>query len=143
MEFKGTQKILIGGEWVASRSRQTRDILNPATLEKLATVSDCSAEDVDAAVSAARAAQYAWWKTPGVEKAKLLREVGARIRKMEHERSHLMTLETGKPLCESVDCIDWVAACFEYYSEVTRSSFGNSIPPVAQHQVNFTIKEPY
>ena len=36
MEFKGTQKILIGGEWVSSRSSQTRDILNPATLEKLA-----------------------------------------------------------------------------------------------------------
>jgi betaine-aldehyde dehydrogenase len=36
-----------------------------------------------------------------------------------------------------------VAACFEYYAEVGRSSRGNSIPPVAAHQLNFTVKEPY
>jgi betaine-aldehyde dehydrogenase len=54
-----------------------------------------------------------------------------------------MTLETGKPLIESVDCIEWVAACFDYYAEVGRRSYGNSIPPVQPHQVNFTIKEPY
>jgi len=54
-----------------------------------------------------------------------------------------MTRETGKPLIESLDCIEWVTACFEYYAEVGRASRGNSIPPVAAHQLNFTIKEPY
>jgi len=54
-----------------------------------------------------------------------------------------MTQETGKPLCEALDCIDWVAACFEYYGEVARSSYGNSVPPGAPHQLNFTIKEPF
>ncbi len=54
-----------------------------------------------------------------------------------------MTRETGKPLIEAVDCIDWVAACFEYYAEVARRSYGNSMPPVAPHQLNFTIKEPF
>ena len=78
-----------------------------------------------------------------MEKAKLLREVAARIRKSGRELARLMALETGKPLIEAVDCVDWVAACFEYYSEVSRSSYGNSVPPVAPHQVNFTIKEPY
>ncbi|MGH7613840.1 MAG: aldehyde dehydrogenase family protein [Gemmatimonadales bacterium] len=34
-------------------------------------------------------------------------------------------------------------ACFDYYAEVGRRSYGNSIPPVQPHQVNFTIKEPY
>lgn len=140
MELK---KILIDGKWVSSRSSGKREIKNPATLETIAIVPECNEEDVDAAVSAARAAQLSWWKTPGAEKAKLLREIGRRIRALEHELSTLMTRETGKPLCESVDCIDWVAACFEYYSEVARSSYGNSIPPVAPHQINFTIKEPY
>ena len=138
-----TKKLLIGGEWVGSRSKATREIKNPATLEHLGTVPECDAEDVNAAVTAAAAAQHAWWKTPGAEKAKLLREVGARIRTMEHELAHLMTLETGKPISESFDCIEWVAACFEYYSEVARRSYGNSVPPVAPHQVNFTIKEPF
>lgn len=136
-------KILINGKWVSARSSKTREIKNPANLELLGIVPECGEEDIAAAVTAAADAQRAWWKVPGVEKAKVLREVGARIRSMEHELSHLMALETGKPLCEAVDEIDWVAAAFEYYAEVTRASFGNSIPPVAPHQVNFTIKEPY
>ena len=94
-------------------------------------------------VDAARAAQRDWWKVPGVEKARLLREVGAAIRAREQALATLMTRETGKPLCEATDCIDWVAACFEYYGEVARSSYGNSVPPVAAHQLNFTVKEPY
>jgi len=78
-----------------------------------------------------------------VEKAVLLRRVGEAIRHMGKDLATLMTLETGKPLVESMDCIEWVAACWEYYAEVGRASRGNSIPPVAPHQLNFTIKEPY
>ena len=136
-------KILINGEWVEASSKASREITNPATLESLGGVPDCGPEDIDRAVAAAKAAQHGWWKVPGAEKAKLLRELGARIRAREHELATLMTRETGKPLCEAVDCIDWVAACFEYYGEVARSSYGNSVPPVAQHQLNFTIKEPF
>ena len=43
-----------------------------------------------------------------------------------------MARETGKPLIEAVDCIEWVAACFDYYAEVGRRSYGTSIPPVAR-----------
>src|SRR4051812_24149320 len=90
-------RVLIGGEWVQARSQATREIRNPATGELLATVPECGAEDVNAAVMAAKHAQHAWWKVPGVEKAKLLRDVAARIRAREHELSTLMATETGKP----------------------------------------------
>jgi betaine-aldehyde dehydrogenase len=135
--------ILINGQWRPAHGPTTRTITNPATLEVVGLTSDCDVADVDAAVGAASAAQRDWWKVPGVEKAKLLREVARRIRDKERELSTLMTRETGKPLIESVDCIDWVAACFDYYAEVGRQSYGNSVPPVAPHQINFTIKEPY
>jgi acyl-CoA reductase-like NAD-dependent aldehyde dehydrogenase len=136
-------KILIDGAWVDALTEASREIRNPATLESLGIVPECGPADVARAVAAAKAAQRAWWKVPGVEKAKLLREIGARIRAREHALASLMTQETGKPLCEAIDCIDWVAACFEYYAEVARSSYGNSVPPGAAHQLNFTIKEPF
>ncbi|MFT3913135.1 MAG: aldehyde dehydrogenase family protein [Anaeromyxobacteraceae bacterium] len=116
---------------------------NPATGALVGVVPDCGAEDVDRAVKAARAAQEAWWRKPGAEKAVVLRNVAGRIRELGHDLARLMTLETGKPLIESLDCIEWVTACFEYYAEVGRASRGNSIPPVAAHQLNFTVKEPY
>jgi betaine-aldehyde dehydrogenase len=121
----------------------TREIKNPATLEVLATVPDCNEEDVNAAALAARRAHKDWWQVPGVEKARLLRDVAQRIRKRERDLATLMCRETGKPLIEAIDCIEWVAACFDYYAEVGRAARGQSLPPVAHHQVNFTIKEPY
>ncbi|HEY8256633.1 MAG TPA: aldehyde dehydrogenase family protein [Gemmatimonadales bacterium] len=135
--------LLVDGAWVPARATATRQIHNPATLERLDTVSDAGAEDIDAAVKAAKKAQHAWWKTPGVEKGKLLHDIATKIRAHERALSTLMTRETGKPLIEAVDCIDWVAACFDYYAEVGRRSWGNSMPPVLPHQVNFTVKEPF
>ncbi len=137
------QHILVNGNWVKPKSAAARKILNPSTLDVVGEAADCDASDVAQAVESAAAAQYSWWKIPGAEKAKILREAGARFRANEKELAHLMALETGKPLCEAFDEIEWVAACFEYYSEVARQSYGNSIPPVAPHQVNFTIKEPF
>ena len=76
-------KILINGAWVDALSKTGREITNPATLKPLGTVPDCGGADVDRAVAAAKAAQHAWWKVPGVEKAKLLREIGARMAERE------------------------------------------------------------
>jgi betaine-aldehyde dehydrogenase len=139
----GPAPILVGGQWEAARSRVTREIRNPASGELVGVAADCGAEDVDRAVRAARQAQPAWGTLPGLEKAILLRRVGEAIRHQGRGLATLMARETGKPLIESMDCVEWVAACFEYYAEVGRRSRGNSIPPVAPHQLNFTIKEPY
>jgi len=73
-------KILINGTWIDALSESSREINNPATLQRLGTVPDCGPEYVARAVAAAKAAQRGWWKVPGVEKAKLLREIGARSR---------------------------------------------------------------
>ena len=85
-------KILINGEWVDALSSTRREIKNPATLKLLGTVPDCGPADVARAVAAAKAAQHDWWKVPGVEKAKLLREIAARIRAREHALASLMTV---------------------------------------------------
>jgi betaine-aldehyde dehydrogenase len=136
-------RLLVDGAWVEPIATTTREIRNPATGDLLGVVADCGAADVDRAVRAARTAQLAWGPLPGVEKAVALRKVGEAIRHLGKDLATLMSRETGKPLIEAMDCVEWVAACFEYYAEVGRSSRGNSIPPVAPHQLNFTIKEPY
>ena len=54
-----------------------------------------------------------------------------------------MTREGGKPMIENLDEVEWTAACFDYYAEIGRHARGSTIPPVFEHQVNFTVKEPY
>lgn len=134
---------LINGAWVDALSGKTFDVVNPATLERVDAAPAAGPRDVDAAVDAARKAWPAWAATPAIDRGHLLHDVARRMRKAERRLSTLMTLETGKPLIESVDCIDWCAACFDYYAEVGRNSRGASLPPVAPHQVAFTVKEPY
>ncbi|GIW22356.1 MAG: aldehyde dehydrogenase [Candidatus Sericytochromatia bacterium] len=137
------KKIFINGEKVNSSSSETLKIFNPSKAEIIDEVPNCNFEDVDKAVKSAKNAQKNWAKVPGVEKATLMKNIATKLRNNTKELANLLTLETGKPLIESYDCIDWIAACFDYYAEYSRSSRGHSLPPVARHQVNFTIKEPY
>jgi len=41
-----------------------------------------------------------------------------------------MTMEGGKPLIENRDEVEWVASCFEYYSEIGRDQKGRVVAPV-------------
>ena len=53
----------INGEWVESTSGNVHDIINPATEQSIGKVSFGTAQDVDRAVAAARAAfeEYSQW----------------------------------------------------------------------------------
>jgi betaine-aldehyde dehydrogenase len=135
--------ILINGKFVEAKSNSSIEVHNPATLDPLDSVPSCGEVDINAAVAAARAAQPGWWRMSGLEKAELLHEVASRIRKQQRPIATLLTQETGKPLIESFDCVKWVAEAFNYYAEVGRSSAGHTVPPGADHQVNFVRKEPY
>lgn len=136
------QKHWINQRWQAA-SADTIPVLNPATGRVLDRVARGNAADVRRAVQAARKAFASWRWMPGVEKAQLLHEVARRIRARQKELATLMTREGGKPWCENRDEVEWTAACFDYYAEIGRHARGSSLPPVAHHQVNFTIKEPY
>ena len=55
-----------------------RDIMSPSTGERLATVHDASLKDLDDAVSAAKAAQRAWFKAGPGARADALRKMAGR-----------------------------------------------------------------
>jgi betaine-aldehyde dehydrogenase len=135
--------ILINGKFVDAKTNSTIAVHNPATLEPLDGIPACGEADIEAAVRAARAAQPAWWRMGGVEKAELLHEVARRIRERSRPIATMMTRETGKPLVESIDCLKWVAEAFDFYAEVGRYAQGFTVAPGAPHQVNFVRKEPY
>ncbi len=122
---------------------QTIQVLNPANEEVIGEIPRGTADDADRAVRAAREAFRKWRWIPAVEKATMLHAIAAGLRANQQDLAALMTREGGKPFCENRDEIEWTAACFDYYAEIGRNSRGSSLPPVFEHQVNFTIKEPY
>jgi betaine-aldehyde dehydrogenase len=132
----------INGRWVQTREERS-PVRNPATGRAVDRIPSGGPKTADLAVKAARKAFEDWRWMPGVEKAALLHEVARRIRAMQKPLATMMTKEGGKPWCENRDEVEWTAACFDYYAEIGRNARGASLPPVAHHQVNFTIKEPY
>src|SRR5262249_37626045 len=122
---------------------ETMPVENPPTEEVIATLPRAQAGGVAAAVEVARAAQPAGRRPPGLEKAKLLHEGAAPVRAMPKEPPPDMTPQGGKQMIENLAEIEWVTACFDYYGEIGRNSRGSTIPPSFEHQVNFTVKEPF
>src|SRR5216684_5387368 len=65
--------LLIGDEWVPARSGETFESINPSTGEVLAELAKGGAEDIDAAVSAARRAfEGPWSKFTPVQRQNVL-----------------------------------------------------------------------
>jgi betaine-aldehyde dehydrogenase len=133
----------IANRWVSAADGRVFEVRNPATEEVLDTVPRASAADVDRAVLAARAAFPDWRRTPGIEKCEKLHHAAAKIRADREGLAILLTREGGKPLPENRDEVEWIAACLDYYAEIGRDVVGRVIAPVARHQFNFVVKEPF
>jgi acyl-CoA reductase-like NAD-dependent aldehyde dehydrogenase len=134
-------RLLIGGEQVAGEG-EPLPVENPFTEETLASVPLPSAEQIDAAVSAAREAARGWARTPAIERAELLHEVASRLRARADELAETMTREGGKPLVENSDEVGWTAAAFDYYAEMGRNFAGRVIPSIEATQLSLVLKEP-
>ena len=88
----------IDGRWVPAEGRDTLAVVDPATEEQVATVPAGTAEDVDAAVAAARAAFEGWASLPAPDRAALLSAAADALEARTDEIAALITSEMGTPL---------------------------------------------
>ena len=95
--------LFINGAWAEPKDKKYLDSTNPATGDKLAQVADAGKADVDAAVSAARAAFETWGKTPGHTRARYLYAIARQVQKHSRLLAVLESLDNGKPIRESRD----------------------------------------
>jgi acyl-CoA reductase-like NAD-dependent aldehyde dehydrogenase len=91
------------------------ETVNPATEDVLARVSAGTKKDVDAAVSAARAALPKWAKIGGAERGKYLFRIARRLQERAREFAVLETMDGGKPIKESRDVDVPLAAHHFFY----------------------------
>jgi len=91
-------KNFINGEWVAATAGATDTILDPSTGEAIGEVSSSSAEDIEAAVRAAKRAFESWsGKTPR-ERSELLHRVADAVAANIEELSRIECRNVGKPV---------------------------------------------
>ena len=125
----------INGEFVDPLEGGSFVTINPADERALATVSEGSAADVDAAVRAARRAFTKWSKLSGAERAKYLYRIARILQERAREFAVLESLDNGKPIKESRDIdIPLVAAHFFHYAgwadKLEYAGFGPNPRPI-------------
>jgi acyl-CoA reductase-like NAD-dependent aldehyde dehydrogenase len=120
-------QIFIDGTWAAPAGGGTCEIRNPATLKLISAVADCEAVDVERAIAAAAAARPGWQARLRPERAT---QVSGLVTEVDAQRAMLaamLTEETGKPLAESSDCVEWA---IERLSRADEASFAVDGRPV-------------
>jgi aldehyde dehydrogenase (NAD+) len=91
-------KFFIGGQWVAPSRSEAIEVHNAGTGEVMGRVPAGTANDIDAAVSAARAALQSWSETPKETRADFLEKISAGLKARSDELARTIAQEVGMPL---------------------------------------------
>jgi len=137
-------KLFIDGKWQDAVSGQTIAVINPATGERLATLPDAGAEDVERAVRVARRTfeNRAWRGLKASQRERIIWRIGELIEKNKEELGMLESLENGKTYREALrGDIPPTYDVFYYYAGWTRKIYGETIP-VDGNYLNYTLREP-
>jgi betaine-aldehyde dehydrogenase len=130
-----------GGEWHKPKSDRYFETINPGTGEVLASVADCDAADIDAAVGAAKKAFDGWRNTPPFERGRLLKRVANVLREHAEELAMIDAADCGNPVREMVMDATVAAAQIDFYAGLVTEIKGASIP-MGPGVVNFSVREP-
>ncbi len=139
-------KHLIGGCWVDSQSRDTFDIIDPATESPISQAARGNKQDVDLAVKAARKAfdTGPWSKMKASERGQLLWKLADLLELHADEFAELESLDNGKPLAVakaadvplSIDLLRYMAG---WATKIEGSTIPISSPG---EYLSYTLREP-
>ncbi|WP_131193986.1 betaine-aldehyde dehydrogenase [Lichenihabitans psoromatis] len=118
----------IGGAYVDAPGGGEITSLYPATGEVIARVHAATSATVDQAVDAALEAQRAWGRKSGAERGRVLRRAADLLRDRNRALSQLETMDTGKPISETLvaDAASG-ADCLDYFGGLAASIAGEQI----------------
>jgi acyl-CoA reductase-like NAD-dependent aldehyde dehydrogenase len=135
--------LYIDGEPVPSSSARTYDSLDPYTDEPWAQVADGTAEDVDRAVSAARAALTGpWGALTATERGELLRKLAELIARDADRLAELEVRDGGKLLREMSGQAKGLPAWYTYFAGLADKLQGEVIPTGKSNYLVYTRHEP-
>jgi alpha-ketoglutaric semialdehyde dehydrogenase len=137
-----TFKNYIGGEWVDAASGETFESISPATGEALGTFPRSTAEDVDRAVAAAKAAFVEWRLVPAPERGMILLRFAGLLERDKAELTELMSREMGKVLAEAGGDVQEAIDMSIYMAGEGRRMFGHTTPSELRDKFQMSIRLP-
>ncbi len=131
-----TKTILIAGAWRPAASGEILPVHAPDSGEIFTSIARGGAEDVDAAVAAARVAFAGeWGATPAVERGRILARFARLIAEDADDLVATEAQDCGKPLKQARADITAVARYFEFYGGAADKLHGETIPYLPSYTV--------
>jgi acyl-CoA reductase-like NAD-dependent aldehyde dehydrogenase len=125
-----TYGLYIGGETREASGGATFETVNPTTGQPWATIADASAEDVDAAVMAARRAfsEGEWSTMTAAQRGRLMIRLGDILRRDAEEIARAETTDNGKVYRETLAQAKSLGDFFDYFAGAADKLEGTVIP---------------
>ena len=131
---------LIGGEWTGSPSYERRNPARPA--EVVVEAPSSSAADMDAAVSAAVAAQPGWAAMPAPARGAILMDAADILRGRHEAVARNLVAEEGKTLAEARGEVRRAIDVLRYFGSQGWRTDGDVLPSATPGTTVFTRQEP-
>ncbi len=142
--LKPRSGVFIDGRFVSSASGATFDNINPATGRSLGPVASGEQLDVDRAVASARAAfrRGSWAHQEPKARKRVLQRFAELILEHREELALLETLDTGKPIADSLSVdIPSSANCIRWYAEAVDKIY-DEVAPTGPRALATITREP-
>lgn len=133
------QKAYINGQFVEGNS--SFEVINPSTNKSIGSVPNLAISDCQKAIQDAHKAWQSWRNTPIGERSAIIRRIFELTKQYKEEIAEIMTLESGKPLAESLGEVEYGNAFVEWYAEEGKRVYGETIPSANGNTRITTIKQ--
>lgn len=135
-------QLLVDGAWADAADGRVLPVRNPATGEKIGTVSQAGIADLDRALAAADRGLAVWRKAPPLERAKVLQGAARLLRERSEHIAVQMVLEQGKMIGEARGEVERAAEACDWMAGETQRIYGRIIPGRASNITNMVLREP-
>src|ERR671918_2084806 len=136
------KKIFVGGEFVEGAKGEWQGVLNPATGEVIAEVPECSEEDVDEAVRAARSAFEGWFETTPAERSEMLHGLADMLEEHAEELAQAESRNVGKPIASAREELPYIVDNLRFFAGAGRLLEGKSAGEYTRGYTSMIRREP-
>lgn len=141
LELPKHRDLYYGGRWHSPTEETYFDVTSPGTGENLGKVADASADDVDAAIAAARDGYKIWRDVLPLERSRMLKKIASIIRENAEELAMLDAVDCGNPVSAMIGDVAIASEQLEFFAGLVTEMKGSSIP-MGPDAVNFSVREP-
>ena len=134
-------KHFIHGKFVSSADGTMLESIDPATGKTHAQFARGKAEDVDRAVKSAALALPQWRETAPANRGRILRAMTQLMETHKNRLAGAETLDSGKPVQESLGDIDGAIRAFEFYAGACDKIQGD-VFPLPRDYLSYSLQEP-